>query len=141
MNELYELKSQINNIFEDLMHRFDPADEATSSGEWTPRVDLYELPDRVVLRADVPGVSIDDLEVRVEGGSLVLRGKRPQPRDIDPSSLCRVERPFGSFLRRYALPDSIDPDQVRANCRDGVLEIVIPKREKTSVRRIQIRGD
>lgn len=141
MNELIELKGKINRVFDDLMARFDQTDSASSTGEWTPRVDLYELSDRIVLRADVPGVRPDDLEVRLEGEQLILRGDRKQPQDLDQTALCRLERPFGSFTRRYALPDAADPENVRASCRDGVLELVIGKRVDAAARRIPVRGD
>ena len=141
MNELIELKGKINRVFEDLMGRGDPSAGAAGPGEWTPRIDLYELPDRVVLRADVPGVKREDLEIRLEGGQLLVRGRREQPADLDPSSLCRMERQFGGFTRRYALPESIDPERVRASCREGVLEIVLGKRETAEARKIPVGNE
>jgi HSP20 family protein len=66
---------------------------------------------------------------------------RRQPQDLDPSALCRLERSFGSFVRRYALPDSVDPELVRAAQANGVLEIVVPKRESAVHRRIPIQLD
>lgn len=140
MREMIELRARINQLIEELLARSQP-DGPVAAGEWTPRVDLYELPDRVVLRADVPGVVPDDLEVRVENGQLLVRGVRRQPQDLDPSALCRVERPFGTFARRYALPESVDPDGVRAHCHNGVLEIVLRKRESAAARRIPIQAD
>ncbi len=140
MREIIELKSRINQLFEELMARAQP-DGAPPAGEWSPRVDLYELPDRVVLRADVPGVAPDDLEVRIESGQLLFRGVRRQPQDLDPSALCRLERPFGAFARRYALPDSVDTDGVKAHCQNGVLEIVLRKRETASARRIPVQAE
>jgi HSP20 family protein len=141
MREVLDLKARINQLFEDLLARSQPGEGQASPGEWSPKVDLYELPDRVVLRADVPGVTPEDLDIRIEGGQLLLRGSRRQPQDLDPSSLCRLERPFGSFVRRYALPDSVDTDGVRANCHDGVLEIVLRKRETAVARRIPVQSD
>ncbi|UCF66801.1 MAG: Hsp20/alpha crystallin family protein [Acidobacteriota bacterium] len=139
MDDMLELRTRINRLFEDLMGRLEPGEMPTAGGEWVPRVDLYELPDRIVLLADVPGVRPEDLEVRIEGGHLVMRGSRRQPQDVDPTALCRMERPFGTFVRRYALPEGIDPEQVHASSREGVLEIVIGKREASAVRRIPIR--
>ncbi len=141
MREVLELKSRINQLFEELLARTQPGEGAPLQGEWSPRVDLYELPDRVVLRADVPGVAPEDLDVRIEGGQLLLRGARKQPLDLDPSALCRLERPFGTFARRYALPDTVDTDGVRANCHNGVLEVVLRKREAALARRIPVQND
>ncbi|RMG42952.1 MAG: Hsp20/alpha crystallin family protein [Acidobacteria bacterium] len=139
MDDLLELRTRINRIFEDLMGRLEPGEAPAAAGDWIPRVDLYELPDRIVLLADVPGVSPEDLDVRVEGGHLILAGRRRPPQGLDASAACRLERPFGSFARRYALPDGIDPDSVRASASDGVLEIVIDRREARAARRIPIQ--
>jgi HSP20 family protein len=141
VNELVELKSRILSVFDDVLARTEPTSAPGQSGEWVPRVDMYDLPERIVLRADVPGLSSDALEVRLEGQHLILRGTRRQPNDIDPEHLCRMERPFGSFVRRYALPDAADPEGVRASCRDGVLEVVVEKREPTATKRISVDID
>ncbi len=141
MREIGELKARINQLFEELMARSQPGESPALPGEWTPRVDVYELPDRVVLRADVPGVAPEDLDVRIEGGHLILRGSRRQPQDLDPSGLCRLERPFGSFARRYALPDSVAADGVKAVAQNGVLEVVLRKRETAQARRIQVQAE
>lgn len=141
MHELIDLKNRVNQLFDELMARTQPGETNNIPGEWTPRVDVYELGDRVMLRADLPGVAAEDLEIRLEGGQLLLRGSRRQPQDTDPSTICRLERPFGSFVRRYALPDSIDPETVRAALLNGVLEIVLGKRETASIRRIPVRMD
>jgi HSP20 family protein len=141
MREIIDLKARINQLFEELMARTQPGEQMAMSGEWTPRVDLYELPDRVVLRADVPGVAAEDLDVRMEGGHLILRGARRQPQDLDPSAICRLERPFGTFIRRYALPESVSPDGVKASAQNGVLEVVLRKRETAAARRIAVAAE
>lgn len=142
MRELIELRDKINRLLEDVMKRAEPdLAPPQTGGDWLPKVDLYELPDRVVLRADLPGVSADNLDVRLEGGQLVLLGSRPQPTDIDASAIRRLERSFGSFARRYTLPDGIDHESVKAAYADGVLEVVVRKREETAVRRIPVRSE
>jgi HSP20 family protein len=140
MHELVELRGKIGRLFDELLSRVEPH-EVQGSGEWTPKVDLYEFPDRIVLRADVPGVPPETLDLRIEAGYLLLRGTRHQPHDLDPAALSRVERPFGGFARRWALPDGIDPDGVRASCLHGVLEITLRKREVDVPRRIAVQQD
>jgi HSP20 family protein len=140
MQDVLELKSRINTLFEELLARAEPGQPVSGNGEWTPKVDMYDLPERIVLRADVPGVAPDDLELRIESRQLILRGTRQQPRDIETEGLCRLERPFGSFVRRYALPETVDPEQVTASTQNGVLEIVIRKREASTARRISVRS-
>ncbi len=142
MRELVELRDKMNRLFEELMGRAEPDSEPPQSGgDWLPKVDLYELPDRLVLLADLPGVAAEELDVRLESGQLVIFGQRRQPADIDPSAVRRLERPFGAFARRYALPDGIDPESIKASYAEGVLEVVIRKREETTVRRIQVQSD
>jgi HSP20 family protein len=139
MEDLGELKGRINRLIDEVLARGSES-SGEDSGDWTPKVDLYELPDRLVLRADVPGVASEDLDVRIEGGQLVLMGRREAPKDLDPSAVRRLERPFGSFVRRYALPDGIDAEQVRAAYSGGVLEVVLRKREETAVRHVPVQS-
>lgn len=140
MNDFIELKTRINGLIDDLLARGEPGQGGPASGDWVPKVDVYDLADRVVLRADVPGVAPDDVEVRLEGSHLVIRGSRRQPQDLDAEALCRLERPFGSFARRYQLPEPADPDQVKATCQHGVLEVVVRKREPSQTRRISVEA-
>ena len=141
MREFVELKERINRVLDEIMSRAEPGDlEEGSTGEWSPRVDLYELPDRVVIRADLPGLSTGDMDVRMEGAQLVIMGTRRQPQDLDPSAIRRIERPFGSFVRRYNLPDGVDGESIKASYDNGVLEVVVRKREETAVRRIPIES-
>jgi HSP20 family protein len=144
MQELVELRSKIIRIFEDAMARGEDAsgDEAAPpTGEWTPRVDLYEYPDRLVLKADVPGVAPADLEVRIDPGELIIRGVRRPPADLDPAGARRLERPFGAFVRRYALPESADPERARAVFQLGVLEVVVGRRDEAGSRRVPVQAD
>lgn len=140
MNDFLELKTRINGLIDELVARSDGGPGSQPSGDWVPKVDMYDLPDRIVLRADLPGVLADDLDVRLEGHQLVIRGVRRQPQDLDAESLCRLERPFGAFARRYALPESLDAEQVRAACRNGELEVVVRKREPSQTRRISVES-
>ena len=141
MREIIEMKARINTLFDEWLSRTQPGEPAALPGEWTPRVDVYELADRVLLLADVPGVAAEDLEVRTEGGHLIIRGSRRAPQDLDPATAHRLERPFGSFLRRYALPESVSPDGIRASAHDGVLEVVLRKRESAAARRIPVESE
>jgi len=135
-----DLKTRIIELLDELIARSEPGQTGGSSGDWSPRVDMYDLPDRIVLRADVPGIPAGDLEVRLEGRELVLRGLRRPPEDVPAEYLCRLERPFGSFVRRYQLPDTVDPEKVRASCRLGVLEVEVGKREPSEARRISVEA-
>lgn len=141
MQDLVDLKAKINRMFDDALSRGDEDAPPAGVGEWSPKVDLYEYPDRLVVRADVPGVNPDDLEVRIDAGELILRGARRAPADLDPVGARRLERPFGEFVRRYALPDSADPDRARATYGLGVLEVVVGRRDEAASRRVPVQAD
>lgn len=144
MQQLVELKARINRVLEEALARGDEGVEAEASGgsgEWTPRIDLYEYPDRLVLKADVPGVVPADLEVRIDPGELTIRGVRRPPADLDPAGARRLERPFGPFVRRYSLPESADPERTRATYQLGVLEVVVGRRDEQASRRVPVQAD
>ncbi len=134
------LQGDIRQVFD----RFFGAEEGDQSNvvtsQWTPRVDIREEADRFVIQADIPGVDPKDIEIHMEKGVLTLKGERSAETVKDTDKYTRVERTHGSFHRRFALPDSANPDGVSASGKNGVLEIVIPKRPETAARRIKIDG-
>lgn len=114
----------------------DPSNVVTS--QWAPRVDIKEEDKRFVIFVDVPGVDPADIEVSMEKGILTIKGERTVQNQDLSGRFTRIERAHGTFHRRFALPDSADPDGITAMGRHGVLEIVIPKRAETTPRRISI---
>ena len=113
-------------------------DSNVVTAQWIPHVDIREEPTRFVLLADVPGVEPGDIEVQMDKGMLAIKGERLIDNRTEGSTFSRIERRHGTFHRRFALPDSADPDGIFASGRNGVLEIVIPKRPETTPRRIQV---
>lgn len=130
-----ELRQAFNQFFQTDDDR-DGSSVVTS--QWTPRVDIKEEADRFVILADLPGVDPGDVEVLMDKGILSIRGERQSEARDGDASFSRVERRYGSFHRRFALPDSADPEGVTASGHNGVLEISIPKRPETTPRRIQV---
>ena len=114
------------------------ADAASGSSQWQPPVDIREETGRFVIRADLPGIDPQDIEVQMDKGMLTIKGERREEASIDVESFSRIERSHGSFHRRFALPDSADPDKISANGHNGDLQITIPKRPETTPRRIQV---
>jgi HSP20 family protein len=108
-----------------------------ATSDWAPAVDIQEQDDRYVLLADVPGVEPDSIEINMENGCLSIKGERPLSRE-DEKAYKRLERPRGTFYRRFSMPDSADPSRITARSRNGVLEITIQKQEKLQPRRIAI---
>ncbi len=115
-------------------------DEDSIVTEWAPAVDVSENDKQFTVRADLPGVDPNDIEVTMENGMLILRGERKEERKEEKEGYHRVERFSGTFFRRLALPDAADADKIDAHVDKGVLEIIIPKAEKARARRVQIKS-
>ena len=135
-NPLDEFRHVFGRLFDDDQSRSDESSVVTS--QWMPNVDVKEENDRFILYADLPGIDPDDIEVSMDKGLLTIRGERSSESSSETERYARIERRYGSFHRRFALPDSADPEGIEARGRNGVLEIVIPKRPETSPRRIQV---
>ena len=108
------------------------------TSQWAPHVDIAEEEDRFLILADIPGVDPKDIEITMEKGILSLKGQRVDASIQQNGKLTRVERSHGTFYRRFALPDSADPNGIKASGRHGVLEIAIPKRPEMAPRRIEV---
>ncbi|HEY5764931.1 MAG TPA: Hsp20/alpha crystallin family protein [Candidatus Deferrimicrobiaceae bacterium] len=139
--DLTSIQERMNQIFEDALARTRGRDEGLRTGMWTPAVDIYEKNDTVVVKAELPGVERDQISVEVKDGILTLRGERKFERDVKEESYHRVERSYGTFLRSFSLPVSVDQDQVKATFRDGVLEVELPKKEQAKPKQIQVNID
>ncbi|HEX9877007.1 MAG TPA: Hsp20/alpha crystallin family protein [Gammaproteobacteria bacterium] len=113
-------------------------DDVAELSDWAPAVDIKEEDNRFLIRADVPGVAAEAIEITMDGGTLSLQGRRETTSEEEKDGLRRVERVSGRFYRRFALPDTADAEGIKADCKDGVLEISIPKQAKSQPRRIQI---
>jgi HSP20 family protein len=109
-----------------------------NSAAWTPSVDLQEESDHFVLRADVPGVALKDIEVSAQDGTLTIRGERLAREHVRGDGFEHIERAAGTFLRRFTLPDSAQTEAIKARYADGVLEIEIPKHPRVETKRIAV---
>jgi HSP20 family protein len=109
-----------------------------STRSWAPPVDIYETEDAIVLKAELPGVDPKDVEVRVEDNTLYLKGERKFEKEVKEQNYHRVERSYGSFARSFSLPNSISTDKVKAEFKDGLLTLTMPKREEAKPKTIKI---
>jgi HSP20 family protein len=115
-------------------------DNEESVADWTPAVDIVEEKDRFVLRADVPGVRPDDIDVSMDNGILSLSGERHPIAAGDEAGVQRIERATGRFLRRFTLPETANADGISAKCANGILEVAIPKAPEVQARRITVEA-
>jgi HSP20 family protein len=104
---------------------------------WTPPVDIFENENELVLKADLPDVDQKNIDIRFENGTLTLRGERKFAGN-DNVSAHRIERSYGVFSRSFSLPESFDPDRIKAEYRNGVLTVTIPKKEVAKPRSIKV---
>ena len=116
------------------------ADDNAVVTDWVPAVDIIEEKERFVLRADVPGVDPADIEVSMDAGVLTVAGQRAQEARSEDAGLQRVERASGRFFRRFSLPDTADAENISAQCRNGILEVSIPKQPQVQARRIEVQA-
>ena len=109
-----------------------------STRSWAPPVDIYETEEAIVLKAELPGVEAKDVEIRVEDNTLYLKGERKFEKEVKEQNYHRVERSYGSFARSFSLPNSISSDKVKAEFKDGLLTLTMPKREEAKPKTIKI---
>ncbi len=135
------LQNEIRQVFDRFFEQGADTDEsAVVTAQWVPRVDIKEEPDQFVLYADLPGIDPAQIEVQMDKGILSIKGERQGESRSQAERFSRIERRYGSFHRRFALPDSADADGITASGSNGVLEIRIPKKPAATPRRIQVGG-
>lgn len=136
-----QLHRQLNRSFESQAAANSADSSATA--DWVPPADVAEFADRFVLQLDVPGVSIDAIDITLDQGVLAISGQRGveqggKEAKVEGLERSRIERLQGRFYRRFTLPDTVDVGAVKASSRDGILEVVIPKQPKAQPRRIEV---
>jgi HSP20 family protein len=112
--------------------------EATNDWHWNPAVDIYDEENQIVVKAELAGVDKKDIDVKVEGRVLTLRGERNEEKEVNDERFHRRERVSGKFERVFRLPTDVDSDQIRADYKDGVLKVVIPKPEAKQAKQVTI---
>ena len=129
------IQGRVNHLFGDSLTSSPDADGFTG---WAPPVDIVEEEDRLILRAEIPGVAGNDIDINVENGTITLRGEKKQEKGVETKNAFRAERFYGTFFRSFVLPKSINPETIAATYRDGVLEVVLPKAKEARPRRIEV---
>src|SRR4030081_1072622 len=120
--------------FEDAVTRL--LSEPRGTRPWSPSVDIYETENELVLKADLPEVKLEDIEVRVENQTLTLKGERKFEKDDSGKGPHRIERSYGAFERVFTVPTTVDPEKVAADYKNGVLTVRLPKKEAAKPRQV-----
>jgi len=140
VTELNTIQNEMNRLFNTFFDQPAPAGRAGAPGRrWIPAMDLVETTDHYVLRADLPGLGDEDVNVQLEDNVLTISGERKTEQHTEQEGFYRLERAFGGFSRSLTLPDGVDPDSIQAHFDRGVLEITIPKPEQKKPRQVQIK--
>ena len=139
----YEPWGMLNQLRRDMDRMYQSqtdGEESTSvaTSAWVPAVDIKETDDAFEIHADIPGVDPKDIDVHMENGVLTIKGERESEKKEEKEGFKRVEREWGSFYRRFSLPDTADAEKISAKSQHGVLEITIPKQEKVQPRKISV---
>jgi HSP20 family protein len=133
------------NIMQDRMNRmFDDAgrgwrgDEPASTTTWSPAVDIYETEGEIMVQAELPGVDRKDIALNLEKNVLTLKGERHFEKETKQENYHRIERAYGGFSRSFSIPAIVDEEKIRADYKDGILKISLPKKEQVKPKQIQI---
>jgi len=136
--ELEEVSDRLNRMFARPATRSNGKETMTVS-DWAPTVDISETDGEYQIKAEIPDVKKEDVKVTVEDGVLSIQGERKQEREEKGKRYHRIERSYGSFVRSFSLPDVIDEEKVKAEFKDGVLSLYLPKSEKAKPKAIEVK--
>jgi len=123
-------------LFEDAVPRM--MSEPRTSRPWSPAVDIVETEDELIVKADLPDVRLEDIDVRVENGTLSLKGERKFEKELADKGYHRIERSYGSFMRSFSVPSSVDTEKVSADYKNGVLTVTLPKKEAAKPKQVKV---
>ena len=128
-------QDQVNRMFE---AAFPGRAEGSALTAWAPAVDIYETENELVLKADLPDVNEKDLDVRVENNMLTIRGERKFEQKVKEENYLRIERTYGSFSRSFSLPNTVNTESIKAEYKNGVLTVEMPKRAESKPKQVKI---
>jgi HSP20 family protein len=140
MGNLASFQDEMNRMFEQIFRGGTGEEAGWGVRPWVPPVDIYETDDALVLKAELPGISKDDVSIEIHQNTLILRGQRKHEAEVKEDRYHRVERAYGTFQRSFVLPTLVDQEHVQATYKDGVLELRLPKSEAAKPKRVAIQS-
>ena len=136
--EMPTMHSRMSRFFDDPFFRIDRMADDDSMGMWNPAVDLYEKDDHFVIKAELPGVDKKDIKIDLKDRVLTLSGERSYDNEVKEENYYRKERSYGKFQRAFRLPADVDSDQIKAEFKDGVLQVEVPKPEEQKAKQVTV---
>jgi HSP20 family protein len=128
----------MNQLFSDVPTPGNVREEELIQSTWIPAVDIFETPEAIVLKAELPGITAQDISVEVKDNILTLKGEKKLEKETKEENYHRMERSFGSFQRAFTLPGTVQQEEATARFKDGILEIALPKVEEARPRKIKV---
>src|SRR5689334_21816969 len=135
--DLGSLHDRMNGLFDDAGRGW-RTEEPASTTTWSPAVDIFETEGEIVVKAELPGVDRKDISLHLENNVLTLKGERRFEKETKEENYHRIERAYGGFSRSFSIPATVDEDKIRADYKDGILKIALPKKEQVKPKQIQI---
>jgi HSP20 family protein len=133
-----KLQDEMNHLFNLSLPAFSGKSAGLLEGMWSPAIDIYDTKDQIIVKADLPGMKKEDIEVTLHDNTLILRGEKKNDQETKEEDYVRTERFYGSFHRAFTLSSPVDAAQVKANYKNGVLEIMLPKKEEAKPKQINV---
>lgn len=136
--DLMTFQDRMNRLFDQNLPTKKYEDEGLFGGAWAPAVDIHETDQAIVLKADLPGLNPNEVDIRIEDNTLFLKGERKMEKETKEENYHRIERSYGSFSRSFILPRTVSADKISADYKNGVLNITMPKREESKPKQIRV---
>jgi len=136
--ELADVSKHLDRIFRRFPTRADSDEEALTLADWTPTVDITETDAAYLIKGEIPGVDKADVKVTIENGMITMRGERKQEKEEKGKKYHRIERSYGSFMRSFRVPDDVDEAEVKAEFKDGMINVTLPKSGKAKAKLINV---
>src|ERR1041384_2569462 len=137
--DLSTLQDRMNRLFDDAGRTW-RNDEPAATTSWSPAVDIYETEGEIIVKAELPGVDRKDISLHLEKNVLTLKGERKFEKETKEENYHRIERAYGAFSRSFSIPATVDEEKIRADYKDGILKIALPKKDQVKPKQIQIGG-
>ncbi len=134
MPSFTSLRDEMNQLFDEFWSRRPFFDAG-----WSPELDVAETNENVIVKAEVPGLDPKDIDISISGDTLTLKGEKKEEKQENDRYYHRVERRYGSFMRSVTLPESVNTENIKAECKNGILVITLPKVEKAKHKKINVK--
>jgi HSP20 family protein len=135
--DLMAMQDRMTRLFDETLSRI-WKEEEMHRGVWSPPVDVLERKNELILKVDVSEVSQEEIDIKVEENTLVIRGERKFIKETEEETILKIERPYGTFHRSFTIPRAIDQERIKASYKDGVLRVVLPKRKEASPKQVSV---